>query len=319
MGSFIAFFKGSIGFSTVLLFGSTGETLTEKSGHLNLGIPGIMCFGALGGCFGVSLYSGLVGASSMITIVTILIGVLFSFIFAGLMGLLYGFFTVTLRCNQNVTGLTINIFGVGVTNFFMNKISAISIARGGNHFAHIFSFYDKLGVFGELFLSYGFLTYFAIVLAIVISVILKHTNAGLQLRAVGENPATADAAGINVSKYRYLATFIGSGIAGLGGLFYVFDYLNGNWEYTIDGLGWLSLALVIFTVWKPNIGIIGSIVFGCLYNCATYLPGLPEVKEMFSMAPYLVTIIVLIFTSIFGSKNVQPPASLGLNYFREDR
>ena len=186
-------------------------------------------------------------------------------------------------------------------------------------FSSFIKSYGDLGTFGELFLSYGFLTYFAIFIAVLVSVIMKRTNTGLKLRAVGENPATADAAGINVSEYRYWATFIGSGIAGLGGLYYVFNYLYGNWEYTIDGLGWLSLALVIFTVWKPNIGIIGAIIFGCLYNCSSYLPGSPALKESFTMAPYLVTIIVLIITSIAGSKNVQPPASLGLNYFREDR
>ena len=173
---------------------------------------------------------------------------------------------------------------------------------------------------GELFLSYGILVYLALIIAIVSSFVLTRTRVGLYLRAVGENPATADAAGINVSLYRYVATCIGSGIAGLGGLCYIMDNLHGCWEYAIEAIGWLAIALVIFTVWKPNIGIIGSIVFGALYNVSSYIPGLSfSQKDIFKMLPYVVTILVLIITSIRKKRENQPPASLGLSYFREER
>ena len=142
---------------------------------------------------------------------------------------------------------------------------------------------------------------------------------GLHLRAVGENPATADAAGINVTRYRYLATIIGSGIAGLGGLFYIMDYLTGSWEYSIDALGWLSIALVIFTVWKPNWSILGSYAFGGLYILANYIKVSFSMMSILKMVPFVVTIIVLIITSIRGKKENQPPLSLGVNYFREER
>ena len=161
--------------------------------------------------------------------------------------------------------------------------------------------------------------YVAIIIAVLASLFLSKSKTGLHLRAVGESPATADAAGINVTAYRYLTTVVGSGIAGLGGLFYIMDYLGGSWEYTIDAMGWLSIALVIFTVWRPSFGILGSILFGALYILAYYIPVSTTYINLLKMIPYLVTIIVLIFTSIFGSKNVQPPAALGLNYFREDR
>lgn len=313
MDIFTAYFTGAVGYSAILLFGSTGEILTEKAGHLNLGIPGIMCFGALGGCFGVSLIGN-------VPVVSMLMAILFAFLFAGALGLLYSLFTVSLRCNQNITGLIITTFGVGCTNFFINKISSVSFAKVAKQFTQLFPSYKDLGIFGELFLSYGFMVYFAIIIAVFVAVFMKRTRAGLQLRAVGENPATADAAGINVGLYKYLATFIGSGIAGLGGVYYVFTYLNGAWEYKIDALGWLSIALVIFSVWKPNLAILGSFMFGLLYNAKAYIPGISApMKEAFGIAPYLVTIIVLIITSIAGSKNIQPPASLGLNYFREDR
>lgn len=317
---FRAFIIKAVEFSTVLLFGSTGETLIEKSGHLNLGIPGIMCAGALGGCFGVSFYVGLAGVKAMSGVLVILFGMLFAMLFAGALGAVYSFMTVSLRCNQNVTGLTITTLGVGLTNFFINRIPTKGFSQAANYYVKLFTFYPQLGGFGQVVLSYGFLTYFAIIVSLVCALVLKKTKIGLYLRAVGENPATADAAGISVTKYRYLATVIGSGIAGLGGLFYVFNYLLGMWEYTIDGLGWLSIALVIFTVWKPDFGILGAFVFGCLYCCKDYISGLSLAqKELLQMTPYVVTIIVLIITSVLDSKNAQPPASLGLNYFREDR
>ena len=134
-----------------------------------------------------------------------------------------------------------------------------------------------------------------------------------------KNPGTADAAGINVTAYKYTATIIGSAIAGLGGLFYIMDYLTGSWEYTIDAMGWLAVALVIFSMWNPGWGILGAIVFGGLYIAPYYLNVNFAQQELVKMIPYLVTIIVLIIISIVGKKETQPPASLGVSYFREER
>ena len=180
---------------------------------------------------------------------------------------------------------------------------------------------DKLGWFGDIFLSHGFLAYLAIVIAIVMAVFLNKTRGGLHLRAVGENPATADAAGINVNRSKYLATCIGSMIAGLGGLYYVMDYANGVWSNDAFGdRGWLAIALVIFAIWKPGIGIFGSIIFGGLYIVYNYIPGLDmRTQELIKMLPYVVTIIVLIIVSARKKRENQPPASLGLSYFREER
>ncbi len=312
MGLIASFLSGAVHIGTTFVYGSVGETITEKSGHLNLGIPGIMCFGALGGCIGVSM----VGS---VPVLTIVVAILMSFLFAGLLGLLYSFFTVTLRANQNVTGLTVTTFGVGATNFFITKVNDISFSRASTRFTNLFNFHDKLGFVGEVFLSYGIMVYLAIAIAILASLFLNKTKTGLHLRAVGESPATADAAGINVARYKYVATFIGSGIAGLGGLFYIMDFLTGSWEYAIDAMGWLSIALVIFTVWKPNWAIFGSYVFGALYILAQYVSVSFAMMRILKMLPYVVTILVLIFTSIRGKKENQPPASLGLNYFREER
>ena len=149
---------------------------------------------------------------------------------------------------------------------------------------------------------------------------LKRTRLGLNLRAVGENPATADAAGINITRYKYVATCAGSMVAGLGGLYYVMDYACGVWSNNAFGdRGWLAIALVIFTIWRPNLAVLASILFGGLYILYLFIPSGMADKELYKMLPYIVTIIVLILSSVRKKKENQPPASLGLAYFREER
>lgn len=313
-----------------LLFGATGEILTEKSGNLNLGIPGIMYVGGISGVIGAFFYeNSLAAPEDANAFLAISIPLLCSILGSLIMGLIYCFLTVTLRANQNVTGLAITTFGVGFGNFFGGSliklvdtdIPSISLTTTSNFFRTTLPFADSTGWFGKIFLSYGFLAYVAIILALCCSFFLNRTRGGLHLRAVGENPATADAAGISVSKTKYLATCIGSVIAGLGGLYYVMDYANGVWSN--DGFGdrgWLAIALVIFVMWKPKSGILGSILFGGLYIIYLFIPGLPlRTQELFKMLPYVVTIIVLILVSIRNKKENQGPQSLGLSYFREER
>ena len=315
----LAFLVSAIRLGMTFLLGSTGETITEKSGHLNLGTPGVMCVGAACGCYAEYLYFKAVGVFGINPVVAVILPVFATLIGSALMGLIFCFLTVTLRVNQNVTGLALTTFGVGVSDFLIANTTPI-FSKGSKYFTSSLPFADDLGWFGQIFLSHGILIYLAIAIALISSFVLNKTKVGLHLRAVGENPATADAAGISVSKYRYAATCIGCGISGLGGLSFIMDYLNGNWEYCIDAIGWLAIALVIFTVWKPNFAIIGSIIFGALYIVSTYIQGFAiETKEIFKMLPYIVTIVVLLFTSIRDSKKNQPPQSLGLNYFREER
>ncbi|MFA6829671.1 MAG: ABC transporter permease [Bacilli bacterium] len=316
----ISFITQAIRLAAAFLFGSTGETIVEKSGHLNLGIPGIMCIGAVGGCLGESIYLGSLSSIDAINpFLAVLIPTLFALVFSALMGVLYSFFTVTLHTNQNITGLTITTFGIGFSSYLIQNIDTSGFSKASACFKTLFPFYSNLGIFGELFLSYGFLTYLALIVAIASYIILKKTRIGMNLRAVGESPATADAAGISVSCYRYSATIIGCAISGLGGLFFIMDFLGGNWEYVVDIIGWLAVALVIFTLWNPLIGIFGSFVFSALYIVSSYVSVPFNVIDIIKMLPYLVTILVLIITSIIGSKKAQAPSSLGNNYFREDR
>ena len=333
MFDFLAFLPRAIIQSIPLLYGSTGETLTEKSGNLNLGIPGIMYVGAISGVVGSYLYEAspvreqipFNGALAiLIAVASCLIGSL-------LMGLIYCLLTVTLRANQNVTGLTLTSFGVGVGNF----IGASLTKLGGNKnattlalkdtsaaFCVTFPGINKDGWFYKIFLAPSFWAYVAILLALAAAYVLLRTRPGLHLRAVGENPATADAAGISVNKYKYIATCIGSMIAGLGGLYYIMAYAGGIWSNDAFGdRGWLAIALVIFTIWRPHVGVLASFLFGGLYILHMYIPSGTNmaVKELYKMAPYVVTIIVLIISSIRNKREKQPPASLGLSYFREER
>lgn len=313
-----------------LLYGSTGEILTEKSGNLNLGIPGVMYVGGICGVIGSFFYEQSATPETMNAFLAIGIPMLCSLLGSLLMGLLYSVLTITLRANQNVTGLALTTFGVGIGNFFggslikltNSEVPSIALSATSAYFSKSLPFAGSLGWFGQVFLSYGFLAYLAIIIAIVSSYVLKRTRVGLQLRAVGESPATADAAGINVTRYKYVATCVGSMIAGLGGLYYVMDYACGVWSNNAFGdRGWLAIALVIFTIWRPNLSILASILFGGFYILYLYIPsGLDlSVKELYKMIPYVVTLVVLIVVSMRKKREDQPPASLGLAYFREER
>ncbi len=330
MFDFITFIPRAIVQGIPLLFGSTGETLTEKSGNLNLGIPGIMYVGGICGVIGSFYYEAGKTAQDMNAFLAILIPILCCLLGSLLMGLLYCFLTVSLRANQNVTGLALTTFGVGFGNFFGGSLIKLSgselpsviLTNTSNIFRRNLPFAAKAGVFGKLFLSYGFLAYIAVIIALAVSYVLNRTRTGLHLRAVGENPNTADAAGINVGRYKYSSTCIGSMIAGLGGLYYVMDYASGMWSNNAFGdRGWLAIALVIFTVWRPNVGVLASFLFGGLYILHMYIPSGMNlaVKELYKMAPYVVTIIVLVLSSMRNKRENQPPASLGLPYFREEQ
>lgn len=330
MFDFISFIPRAVAQSVPLLLGSTGETLTQKSGNLNLGLPGVMYVGAICGVIGSFMYETNTPAGEMNAPFAVGIPVLCCLAGSLLMGLLYCFLTVTLRANQNVTGLALTTFGVGFGNFFGgslirltdSEVPSIALTATSSYFKATLPFAENLGWFGQLFLNYGALTYIAIAIALICSYFLKRTRSGLNLRAVGEDPATADAAGINVTRYKYKATCVGCMIAGLGGLYYVMDYASGVWSNDAFGdRGWLAIALVIFTMWRPAVSIFASILFGGLYILYLFIPTGTNlaVKELYKMLPYLVTIVVLVAVSMRKSRENEPPAHLGLAYFREER
>ena len=331
MGTLLSFIPKAIVQGIPLLYGSTGEIMTQKSGNMNLGIPGVMYVGGISGVIGAFFYEQSLNGASANAFLAIMIPLLCCLLGSMAMGLIYSFLTITLKANQNVTGLALTTFGVGFGNFFggsLIKISgldvpSISLSITTKYFSAKLPFASSFGALGKIFFDYGFLAYGAIIIAIACGFILKHTRVGLHLRAVGEDPATADAAGINVTKYKYFATVGGCMIAGLGGLYYVMDYACGVWSNNAFGdRGWLAIALVIFTIWNPDLAIPASFLFGGLYIVYLYLPsGIDhmEVKELYKMIPYVFTLLVLVITSFRNKRENQPPAHLGLPYFREDR
>ena len=314
---------------TPLLFGTLGEILTEKSGNLNLGVEGMMFMGAIGGLAAPYYYEKAVVASggNVSGILAIVIATIASFLTGAIGATIYSFLTITLRANQNVTGLALTIFGVGVGNFFGEFIGLREggyAAVGGTikkAFGNVsIPVLSDIPVLGKVLFSYNWMVYFALALAIVMTLVFKKTRVGLHLIAVGENPATADAAGINVTKYRYLATIIGGGICGLGGMYMSMITTSGVWVHNcVSGYGWLAVALVIFAAWSPARAILAAVVFGGLTILRLYvgIPGLA--MQLYDMLPYVATIIVLIANSIRQSKENVQPTSCGINYMREER
>ena len=317
MNMWLNFLIDSLAFGVVFMYGSTGEIIMEKAGHLNLGIPGIMCMGGAGGCIVLNL----IGTSSLSPVLIVILGILAAFVMGGLMGLLYSFLTVTLRANQNVTGLAMTTFGVGLMKVLMSKVDVTKyLVTPKSYYRWPFAARtDSLQYLGIMF-------FLGIGVAVFGSVFLYKTKKGLNLRAVGEKPATADAVGIDVTRYKYVATCVGAGIAGLGGFYYIMDYMASQEAYlSIEGLGWLSIALVIFVLWRPHMTIIGSTVFGFLFSCSSIIANFDFIqmtmasKPLLKMLPYVVTILVLIISSVRNKRENQPPQSLGLPYFREER
>ncbi len=323
---FIALVVAAITYGTPLLFGTLGEILTEKSGNLNLGVEGIMFMGGALGLGGVFYYEKAVSVPN--GILAVLIGMVCAFIAGAIASLIFSFITITLRANQNVTGLALAIFGTGIGQFAGEYMR---IQEGG-----YISISNELKVFfinspfpqalqdlpyvGNILFGNSIFFYLGILLAVAMFLYFGRSRSGLHLRAVGESPATADAAGISVTRYKYLATVIGGGISAIGGMVYITTIAGCVWNHEgLSGVGWLAVALVIFCLWRPLNAIWGSVLFGALMilYLRLALPFIPT--QLYKILPYVVTVIVLIFSSMRNNKEKQPPASLGLSYFREDR
>lgn len=323
---FIALVVAAITYGTPLFFGTMGEILTEKSGNLNLGVEGIMFMGGAIGLGCVFYYEKMAGTPN--GYVAVLIAILFAFLAGALASLIFSFLTITLRANQNVTGLALSIFGTGVGQFIgeymrVSEGGYIAISNGLKGFfqnSPFPKFLQNIPYVGSVLFGNSFFFYLALVIAIIMAIYLKKTRYGLNLRAVGESPATADAAGINVTKYKYLATVIGGGISAIGGMVYIMTIAGCVWNHEgLSGVGWLAVALVIFCLWRPTSAIWGSVLFGALMilYLRFVVPFIPT--QLYKILPYVVTVIVLVITSMRSKKENQPPASLGLPYFREER
>jgi len=303
---------------TPLLFGTLGGILGEKAGNLNLGVEGMMMMGAVAG-----FYAGVVTANPLMVL-----------LFAGLAGalgaLIYAIVTVTFQGNQTVTGLTLTIFGTGIANYVGQNITSWTLPEKVVYaFRRVkIPYLSEIPLIGPMIFNQSVYLMLAIVLAVLIWIYLNKTRPGLNLRMVGENPAAADANGINVTLYKYVHLLAGGFLCGLGGAFLSVVFIT-RWQINLTaGLGWIAVALVIFCTWNPLLAVIGGYFFGGLRSLGIMMQNtklnilgisLTLNAQFLDTLPYLMTIIVLVLISIRGRKESQPPAWLGLPYYREDR
>ena len=326
MDILINFLYYSVRAGTPLLLGTTGEIITEKSGSLNLGVEGLMAMGAIGGY--------VVGCATN----NFFLGVLGAFLFGLLGALIFAFVTVTMQANQNVTGLALTTFGVGVYHFWGRSLTDnFPSLDSAPAFKGMVSdsgipFLKDIPYIGKLLFSYNSFVYLAVIIAVVCWIYIKKSRPGLKLRAVGENPGAADACGVKVNLYKYFNILLGGGICGIGGLYLASVTNSGAWnDNWINGMGWISVALVIFSNWSPARAILGAFFFGMLKTLQPWKGNLstafPEVlgwlgaipDEFYQMLPFFITAAVLIISSIRKNKKSEEPSAIGLNYFREER
>jgi ABC-type uncharacterized transport system permease subunit len=312
------FLQTSVQMGTHILLATLGGILCEKAGNLNLGIEGMMLLGASIG-FSAALATG---------------NPVFAILAAGTAGaagaLVYAIITVTLRGNQVVTGLVLTIFGAGVSGFLGQGLSGKSLpASITGAFAPVaVPVLRDIPVLGKMFFEQSVYVHLAILLAVCMFIYLRHTHAGLNVRAIGENPAAADASGINVSTYKYLHITAGGFLCGIGGAYLSLVFVP-RWQENITaGAGWIAVALVIFSTWNPLKAVFAAYAFGALkglgfkfQNVDFSLFGEKIVfsPQILDMLPYLATIAVLVFITRRKKKEHQSPKGLGVPYFREER
>ncbi len=312
----VSLIVSAIAYGTPLVLAGLGELLAERSGVLNLGVEGMMLMGAVTGFF-VSQQLG--GPGWAVLIVAMVVAALAG----GSMALIHAFLSITVRVNQIVSGLALTIFaGVIGLSTYAGQVWNI----GGQHGLHQLNRVDLLGlgeipIVGPILFDQDPFVYLSWGLVILVSWYLYRTRTGLYLRAVGEAPRSADAMGVNVTKYRYVHTVIGGALAGLGGAYFTLA-IAPIWTAGLTaGAGWIAIALVIFAFWRPDVLVIGAYLFGALSSLGFTLQayGVQMPSEIFSSLPYLMTIVVLAGASTtLAKRRIGTPAALGVPYVREE-
>lgn len=293
---------------TPILYAALGEVLTERSGILNLGVEGMMLVGAVTGfVFAVRTNDPW-------------LGILAATLGGGAMALIHAFLTVTLQANQVVSGLALTLFGTGLSGFIGKPYIGIPVE---NAFKPVtLGFLSDIPVIGPIFFHHDPLVYLTYILAPVLWLFIYRTRPGLHLRAVGENPASADSLGVSVYRIRYLYVVLGGMLAGVGGAYLSLAYAPTWLENMTAGRGWIAVALVIFATWNPLRAMLGSYIFGGIdaLGFRAQAMGVMVPSFFLKMLPYIFTILVLIMVTRKAMANrVGAPAALGLPYDREER
>ncbi len=293
---------------SAILYAALGEVLAERAGVLNLGVEGMMLMGALGG-FAVCYWTG-----------SAEIGLLGAIVVGGLMATIHAVLTVSFRANQVVSGLALTIFGTGLSAY----LGAGLVGRPApDRFRRIdIPFLGDLPGIGNILFNQNALVYAAYVVVPALWWFLFRTRPGLNLRAVGENPATADAMGLNVNRLRYRYVIAGGAFAGVGGAVISLATNPGWLEKMTAGRGWIAVALVIFGTWNPARVAAGALLFGAVEAGQFRLQGInvPVSSFFLNMLPYLFTVAVLVLSTVRTRRlRIGQPAALGRAYTREER
>ena len=305
------FLAAAVVASTPLLFATLGEIITEKAGHLNLGVEGLMLMGAVMG-FAVGYDTG-----------SPWLGMLGAILAGGGGSLIFAFLTVSLRANQVVTGLTLTIFGTGFASFIGKRYMGMAVpdsikAAFGTCKVPVLG---DIPFIGPVFFQQDVFLYLSYIAVILGTLYLFRTRKGLNLRAIGESSASADASGVNVTLYKYVHICVGGALCGLGGAYMSLVMMAVWQENVVAGRGWIAVALVIFASWNPIKALVGSLLFGGLSILGFRLQsmGIHISQYWVDMLPYAATIVIIILSSRKNKKENQPPANLGNSYFREER
>ncbi len=300
---------------TSLMYATIGEIITERAGILNLGVEGMMIMGAVT-AFAAAFHSD-----------SAWLGVATAMVVGGLLALIHAFLTITLRADQTVSGLALTIFGTGLASFLGQRLGPDGMPLVGQvgprfHKAAL-PVLAEIPVIGPVLFHQDVLVYVMYLLVPLAWYILYKTRPGLQLRAIGESPHTADAMGVNVIGLRYLYTVLGGMLVGLGGAHLSLAYTPGWTENLTSGRGWIAIALVIFATWDPARAVIGALLFGGVNAIQFRLQaaGATIPAAFLNMLPYALTIIVLVIITWWEAfrKRVGAPAALGIPYMREER
>jgi len=304
----------AIVYGTPLLYAALGELLAERSGVLNLGVEGMMLVGAVMGFWGVQRTGSLA------------VAVLVAAIAGASMALIHAFLVVSLRANQIVSGLALTIFAgaVGLSSYLGNDLNLADQPARHAFTSPLPHSWQTADVVGPILFNQTWLVYASWVSVVVVALYLNRTRPGLNVRAVGESPAAADAMGIDVTLYRYVHTLVGGAFAGVGGACFSLA-ITPQW---VDGLtagaGWIAIALVIFAFWRPAFCLVGAYLFGAFsgipftFQARGILTGIPP--ELFQALPYVMTVVVLVLVSTAGARRrLGAPGALGVPYAREER
>ena len=305
----------AVTYGTPLVFASLGELLTERSGVLNLGVEGMMLGGAVMGFWAVQHAPG-AGPFSLA------VAVLVAALAGATLALIHSFLVITLRANQIVSGLALTIFAIGLSSYLGSQLELADVPARHQFNSFLPAALRHAPIVGPILFDQTALVYLSWALVLIAMVYLTRTRLGLNVRAVGESPAAADAMGINVAAYRYAHTLVGGALAGIGGAAFSLA-ITPQW---VDGLtggaGWIAIALVIFAFWRPGLCLLGAYFFGAFSGLPFTLQsrGVTIAPELFQALPYVMTILVLVLVSSAGARrHLGAPAALGTPHVREER